>query len=50
MADLTFPGGVTASVRTGVRLHDATTVTIYGVAGTLHLDDPWTLRQPSSGS
>jgi aryl-alcohol dehydrogenase-like predicted oxidoreductase/predicted dehydrogenase len=43
VAQLTFTGGVTASVRTGVRLQDANTVTIYGSKGTIHLADPWTL-------
>ncbi len=43
VADLTFAGGRTASVRTGVRLADPTTVTVYGSRGTLHLSDPWTL-------
>ncbi|WP_375424691.1 aldo/keto reductase [uncultured Friedmanniella sp.] len=43
VARLTFAGGVTASVRTGVRLQDLNTVTIYGSRGTIHLDDPWTL-------
>ncbi len=43
VADLTFPGGATASVRTGVRMADPTTVTVHGSRGTLHLSDPWTL-------
>ncbi|ACQ78820.1 oxidoreductase domain protein [Beutenbergia cavernae DSM 12333] len=43
VADLTFPDGVTASVRTGVRLADPTTVTIYGSRGSVTLTDPWTL-------
>ena len=43
VADLTFPGGVTASVRTGVKVADPTTVTVHGSRGTLHLSDPWTL-------
>jgi predicted dehydrogenase/aryl-alcohol dehydrogenase-like predicted oxidoreductase len=43
VADLTFPGGATASVRTGVKMSDPTTVTVHGSRGTLHLSDPWTL-------
>jgi len=43
VADLVFPGGVTANVRTGVRHEELPTVTIYGSRGSLHLDDPWTL-------
>lgn len=43
VAELAFPGGRTASVRTGVRLADPTTVTVYGDRGTIHLSDPWTL-------
>ncbi len=43
VARLSFPGGVSASVRAGVGLADANTVTIYGSAGTIHLSDPWTL-------
>ncbi|HEY5783371.1 MAG TPA: Gfo/Idh/MocA family oxidoreductase, partial [Microlunatus sp.] len=43
IADLTFPGGATASVRTGVTVADPTTVTVHGSRGTLHLSDPWTL-------
>jgi len=40
VARLTFPGGVTASVRAGVRLQDRNTVTIYGSAGTIEIADP----------
>ncbi|GAA2100776.1 aldo/keto reductase [Microlunatus panaciterrae] len=43
VALLSFPGGVSASVRTGVRLSDSNDVTIYGSAGKIHLNDPWTL-------
>jgi aryl-alcohol dehydrogenase-like predicted oxidoreductase/predicted dehydrogenase len=43
VADLTFPGGLSASVRTGVKMSDPTTVTVHGSRGTLHLSDPWTL-------
>ncbi|WP_037502951.1 aldo/keto reductase [Solirubrobacter soli] len=40
---LSFPDGVTASVRAGIRLQDANTVTIYGSAGKIEIADPWTL-------
>jgi predicted dehydrogenase/aryl-alcohol dehydrogenase-like predicted oxidoreductase len=43
VADLTFPGGITASVRAGVRHDEPPSVTVYGSRGSLHLDDPWTL-------
>ncbi|MBO0812550.1 MAG: Gfo/Idh/MocA family oxidoreductase, partial [Microlunatus sp.] len=43
VARLTFPGGVTASARTGVRLQDSNTVTIYGSRGKIEIADPWTL-------
>ena len=43
VARLTFAGGVTASVRAGVRLQDANTVTIYGSSGKIDIADPWTL-------
>ncbi|MBA8794360.1 putative dehydrogenase/aryl-alcohol dehydrogenase-like putative oxidoreductase [Friedmanniella endophytica] len=43
IAELAFPGGLTASVRTGVQLQDANTVTVYGSAGLIRLTDPWTL-------
>ncbi len=43
VAQLVFPGGMTASVRTGVRLQEANTATVYGSRGTIHLRDPWTL-------
>ncbi|HEU5486947.1 MAG TPA: aldo/keto reductase, partial [Microlunatus sp.] len=43
VADLTFPSGVSASVRTGVRHSETPSVTVYGSRGSLHLADPWTL-------
>jgi len=42
VAQLDFPGGVTASVRTGVRLAGPNTVSVHGSRGSLHLDQPWT--------
>ena len=43
VADLIFPGNITASVRTGVRHDEKPTVTIYGSRGSIYLEDPWTL-------
>lgn len=43
VADLVFPGGITANVRTGVRHDESPAVTVYGSQGSLALDDPWTL-------
>ena len=43
VANLTFPGGITAAVRTGVRLSDHNAVAIYGSAGKIEVADPWTL-------
>ncbi len=43
VADLTFEGGVTASVRTGVRHSDPPSVVVYGSRGSITLTDPWTL-------
>ncbi|WP_432511781.1 aldo/keto reductase [Kineococcus sp. SYSU DK001] len=42
-ASITFTGGVTAAVRTGVALADPQTITVYGSAGRIHLPDPWTV-------
>ncbi len=44
VARLTFPGGITASVRTGVTLTDANSATVYGSRGMIRLSDPWTTR------
>jgi predicted dehydrogenase/aryl-alcohol dehydrogenase-like predicted oxidoreductase len=43
VASITFAGGITAAVRTGVGLSETQSVTIYGSAGTIHLPDPWTI-------
>jgi len=43
-AEVTFPGGVTGSLRTGVRLADRETATITGSRGVIRLNDPWGLR------
>ncbi|UEJ82867.1 aldo/keto reductase [Brachybacterium halotolerans subsp. kimchii] len=44
-AELTFPGGATASLRTGVRLADPQSATITGSRGVIRLEDPWTLGE-----
>ena len=45
VARLTFPGGLTASARAGLRLDGQNAVTIFGSRGTLRLPDPWTLTK-----
>ncbi|BDZ50726.1 hypothetical protein GCM10025867_29670 [Frondihabitans sucicola] len=40
-ASLVFASGVTANVRTGIRLQDDNTVTVIGSKGRLVLRDPW---------
>jgi len=42
-AELTFTNGVTASLRTGVRMVDNNTVLIVGSKGTIEMIDPWAL-------
>jgi aryl-alcohol dehydrogenase-like predicted oxidoreductase/predicted dehydrogenase len=42
-AELTYRGGITAAVRTGVRVEDENAVTVYGTRGRIRLADPWTL-------
>ena len=44
-AELTFPGGATASLRTGVRLADPQSATITGSRGVIRLADPWGLTE-----
>src|SRR5699024_6129699 len=44
-AELAFPGGMTASLRTGVRLADPQTATITGSRGVIRLSDPWGLGE-----
>lgn len=44
VAQLTFPGGVTASARTGIRVSESS-VTVYGSKGVITLADPWTLSE-----
>lgn len=43
VADLTYRGGITASIRSGVRVEDANTVTVIGSRGRIHLPTPWTI-------
>lgn len=40
-ASLVFASGVTANVRSGIRLQDSNTVTVIGSGGTITLLDPW---------
>ncbi len=42
-AQLTYAGGITANLRTGVKISDDNAVTVYGTTGKIHLPDPWTL-------
>ncbi|MEN0101921.1 MAG: aldo/keto reductase [Curtobacterium sp.] len=44
-AQLTYRGGITADVRTGVRVQDDNAVTIHGTSGKITLTDPWTLGE-----
>ncbi|MGO1257426.1 MAG: aldo/keto reductase, partial [Brachybacterium sp.] len=44
-AELTLPGDITASLRTGVRLADPQSATITGSRGVIRLSDPWALGQ-----
>ncbi|ASK64822.1 oxidoreductase [Brachybacterium avium] len=47
-AKLTFPTGMTASLRTGVRLADPQSATITGSRGVIRLSDPWGLGADTS--
>jgi len=42
VASLTFPGGMTASVRAGTRLRDSSEAHIYGSEGHIRVANPWT--------
>src|SRR5690625_504011 len=44
-AEVALPGGITASLRTGVRLSDPQSATITGSRGVLRLRDPWGLGE-----
>jgi len=43
VAELGYRGGITATVRTGVRVQDTNAVTVHGSRGRIVLSDPWTL-------
>lgn len=43
VAQLTYKGGITAAVRTGVSVQDDNAVSVYGTRGRIVLTDPWTL-------
>ena len=45
VAHLTYRTGITASVRTGVRVQDDNAVTVHGTRGRIVLADPWTLSE-----
>jgi aryl-alcohol dehydrogenase-like predicted oxidoreductase/predicted dehydrogenase len=45
VADLVYPGGVTATLRTGVRVQDANDVTVHGSRGRIHLPLPWAVGE-----
>ncbi|ATG54537.1 oxidoreductase [Brachybacterium ginsengisoli] len=44
-AEVTLPGDITASLRTGVRLSDPQSATITGSRGVIRLSDPWGLSE-----
>ncbi|OUE09888.1 Glucose--fructose oxidoreductase precursor [Clavibacter michiganensis] len=44
VARATYRGGITATLRTGVALHEPEVLTVHGSRGRIHLSDPWTLR------
>ena len=41
VADLVYPGGITATLRTGVRVEDTNDLTVFGSRGRLHLPKPY---------
>lgn len=43
VAELTYKHGITANLRTGVRVQDENAVVVHGTTGTITLTDPWTL-------
>lgn len=43
VAHATYASGVTASLRTGVRVEDTNAVVVHGSRGTITLRDPWTI-------
>ncbi|WIB37065.1 Gfo/Idh/MocA family oxidoreductase [Curtobacterium sp. MCJR17_043] len=43
VANATYASGITASLRTGIRVEDANAVVVHGSRGTITLRDPWTI-------
>jgi predicted dehydrogenase len=43
VASATYASGITASLRTGIRVEDANAVVVHGSRGTITLRDPWTI-------
>ncbi|WFR66731.1 Gfo/Idh/MocA family oxidoreductase [Curtobacterium flaccumfaciens] len=43
VAELTYRDGITANLRTGVRVQDDNALVVYGTTGRITLTDPWTL-------
>jgi aryl-alcohol dehydrogenase-like predicted oxidoreductase/predicted dehydrogenase len=43
VAELTYKNGITANLRTGVRVQDENAVVVHGTTGKITLTDPWTL-------
>lgn len=41
VADLVYPGGITATLRTGIRIVDTNDLTIFGSRGRIHLPRPY---------
>ncbi|MGC0272868.1 aldo/keto reductase [Pseudactinotalea sp. Z1739] len=44
LATLGFTGGLTATIRTGIRMHTPSTIAVHGTAGTVTITDPWLLQ------
>ncbi|RIX28479.1 aldo/keto reductase [Amnibacterium setariae] len=45
VADLVYRGGVTASIRSGVRVQDRNDLTVFGSKGRIHLPLPWAVGE-----
>jgi predicted dehydrogenase len=43
VASATYASGITASLRTGIRVEDTNVVVVHGSRGTITLRDPWTI-------
>ncbi|WP_375390140.1 aldo/keto reductase [uncultured Amnibacterium sp.] len=48
VADLVLPGGITATLRTGVRLQDPNALVILGSRGRITVSNPWTIEGGST--